>query len=90
MCARGEEQRQKLRREEESRRSTTVAFQAYGRPLVEVSEFKYLGRLLTYSDGYWPAVVGNMRKARKRWAQMSRILGREGSGPGLPGFFTRR
>ena len=28
---------------------------------------------------YWPTVVGNLRKAQKRWGRMSRILGQEGS-----------
>ena len=46
-----------------------------------VSEFNYLGRVLTASDDDWPAVVGNLRKARKRWAVMLRILGQEGSYP---------
>ena len=50
-------------------------FRAYGRPLEAVSEFKYLGRLLTASDYDWPEVVGNLRKAQMWWLRMSRILG---------------
>ena len=53
-------------------------FQTYRRPLVSVTEFKYLGRVLIASDYDWTAVVGNLRKARKWWAHMSRILGQEG------------
>ena len=30
------------------------------------------------SDDDWPAVVGNQRKARNKWARLSIILGREG------------
>ena len=47
MCARGEDKKQKRQREEETHRSTEVAFQAYGRPLMVVLDFKYLGRVLT-------------------------------------------
>ena len=41
-----------------------VDFQAYGRPLDLVPEFKYLGRMLTASDNNWTVVVVNLRKAR--------------------------
>ena len=58
-----------------------VDFQAYGRPLVVVSKFKYIRRVLTASDDDLPAVVGSLRKARRRWARMSRILGWEGADP---------
>lgn len=37
----------KRRREEEARRITTLAFQAYGIPLVAGAESKYLGKLMT-------------------------------------------
>ena len=43
-----------------------------------VLDFKYLGRVITALDDNWLAVVGNLRKARKWWAHMSRILGQEG------------
>ena len=81
MCARGEERIPKRRKEEEARRSTAVEFQAYGIPLEAVLEFKYLGRVLTDSDEKCPFVVVNLRKARRRWARMSRILRREGADP---------
>ena len=77
----GEEWKRKWRREEEAQRSTGVDFQVYGRLLVAVLEFKYLGRFLTASYDNMPVVVGNLRKARKRWYRMSRILGREVSDP---------
>ena len=43
------------------------AFKAYDRPLVKVTSFKYLGRILTASDDDWAAVVGNILKVRKSW-----------------------
>ena len=46
-----------------------------------VSEFRYLGRLLTATDDDWPAVAGNIKKARRSWGRMARVLGREGAEP---------
>ena len=44
-----------------------------------VSEFRYLGRLLTATDDDWPGVAGNIRKARVIWGRLARVLGREGA-----------
>ena len=44
-----------------------------------MTEFRYLGRILTKSDNDWPAVAGNLRKARVTWGRLARILGREGA-----------
>ena len=38
---------------------------------------------------YWPAVVGNLRKTWKSWAQISRILGCEEAGPRITGIFFK-
>ena len=46
-----------------------------------MTEFKYLGRILTATDNDWPSVVGNLRKARRSWGRLSRVLGREGADP---------
>ena len=44
-----------------------------------VSEFRYLGRLLTATDDDWPSVAGNIRKARVSWGRLVWVLGREGA-----------
>ena len=54
------------------------AFHAYGKPMEAVSEFCYLGRLLTAMDDDWPAVAGNIRKAWVRWGRLARVLRQEG------------
>ena len=64
--------------EEEAQLSTVVVFEAYDGPLEMVIEFKYLGRILTELEDDWPAVVKNLLKVRKRWEQLSQILGWEG------------
>ena len=45
------------------------------------TDFKYLGRILTASDNYWPAVVANMWKSQKQWTRLSWIIGWERSDP---------
>ena len=44
-----------------------------------VKKFRYLGQLLTATDDDWPAVVGNIRKARRSWVRLDEVLGREGA-----------
>ena len=34
---------------------------------------------MTAGDDDWPAVAGNLKKARRSWGRLSRILGREGA-----------
>ena len=46
-----------------------------------VAEFQYLGRVLTATDDDWPAVAGNIRKARVSWGRLARVLGQEGADP---------
>ena len=55
------------------------AFHAYGTKMRAVTEFKYLWRVLTNTDDGWPAVAGNIRKARASWGRLASILGREGA-----------
>ena len=42
----------------------------------DVIALKYLGRVIMARDNDWPAVAGNLQKARKSWLRMSRILSR--------------
>ena len=67
--------------EAETRESIERAFEAYGAPIKNVTEFKYLGRVLTVGENYWPAVVVNLGKARRSWVWLSWVLGREGADP---------
>ena len=56
-------------------------FQAYGQPIGMVISLKYLGQVLIAGEDNWPSVIGNLKKARKSWAWLTRILGRKGSNP---------
>ena len=57
------------------------AFHADRIQMRAVTEFKYLGRVLTNTDDDWPAVAGNIRKARANRGRLARILGWEGADP---------
>ena len=63
------------------------AFHTYGEPLENVMAFRYLGRVMTAGDDDWPAVIGNLQKARKSWGRLSRILSWEGADPKVSGHF---
>ena len=69
------------------RESTVRVFQAYGRPLNLVTSFNYLSRIIKALVHAWLELVGNLRKVRNSWVQLSRILGREGENPRVSGMF---
>ena len=66
-----------------------TVLQAYGYPLSTVSSFQYLGRLLKVENYKWEAVILNLSKARKWWAQMLWILGQEVANTWLSGLFYK-
>ena len=53
--------------------------EVYGEQLHTVSWFKYLGRILTERGDNWPAVAGNLVKARESWGRLQGIISREGA-----------
>ena len=79
LCRSGEERKIRRMAETELRESTEMAFEAYGKQLEVVHSFKYLGRIMTVGYDDWPAVAGNLMKARKSWGQLKRILSMEGA-----------
>ena len=58
-------------------------------PLMSVSFFKYPGRILPASEEKWPMVVSKLRKARKKWERLSRVMGQEGVDARAMGIFYR-
>ena len=80
-CAKGAERKRRRLSETETRENLDRAFHAYGQPMEAVSEFRYLGRLLTETDDDWLVVAGNIKKARRSWGRLDRVLGREGEDP---------
>ena len=66
-----------------------MAFEVYGEHLQAVPSFKYLGIILTEGDDDWPAVTGNLGKARKSWGRLQWILSREGATKRVLGNFFK-
>ena len=64
-----------------------MVLKAHNDDLGAVSVFKYYGRLLSYNDDDWPAVSSNLRKARAKWARLSKVLSSEGVSGRLAGRF---
>ena len=88
-CDKGAERKRRWLEEEKMQESEENAFQAYGRPLVMFTLFKYLGRVLMAVDENWLAAVGNLRKKWKSWTWMAKILVREVAIPRVSGMFFK-
>ena len=79
LCRWGVERKWRCLSEEEAREGTEMALTAYRFPLSQATSFKYLGRVLATEDYDWPEVVRNLRRARQKWACLTRVLRREGA-----------
>ena len=64
-------------------------FTAYGDELDRVEVFKYLLRLLSHDDNDVQAARGNLKKAKKCWARLSRVLRSENASPRVSGMFYK-
>jgi hypothetical protein len=71
------------------RQANEVVITALGEPLNKVDLFDYLGRPLASDNGDWPAVFKNLKKAKKKWAWLSRPLVRAGADPKTVGQFYK-
>ena len=74
MCRGGADKKRRRRAEAEVRDSAEMAFEVYREQIKTFLRFKYLGRILTERDDDWPAVAGNLAKARKSWRRFQEIL----------------
>ena len=89
MCRSRADRKQRRLAKAEVRDSTEMAFEVYGQHIQSVPRFKYLGRVLTEGDDDWPAVAGNLRKARKSWGRLHEIRIREGATKRVSGKFFK-
>jgi Reverse transcriptase (RNA-dependent DNA polymerase) len=60
-------------KENEQMAESTV-FTVKGNPIERVSEFKYLGRMITETDDDWCAVNRNLKHAQATWARVRKLL----------------
>ena len=61
-CLKGAESKRRRLAEAETQENSERVFEAYGAPIESVTEFKYLGIILTATDDDCPAVVGTSGK----------------------------
>ena len=52
-----------------------------------VTQFKYLGRIMSYDDNDTPAVRRNIKRARRVWGQFRKLLEKEDVPPRVAVFF---
>ena len=57
----------------------TVGFKVYGKDLEQVKDFRYLGRTINNNDDDTDCIHTQIKKARKQWNSLSKILKNEGS-----------
>ena len=75
-----------LREEEASR---TKSFTVGGTEIKRVTEFKYLGRIVSEDDNDSLAIEANLKKARAKWAMFKRLLTREHASRRVMGYFYK-
>ena len=80
-CAKGVEREQRRLFETDTRENLERAFHAYEQLMEAVSEFWYLGRLLTATDDDLLEVAGNIKKVRRSWGRLAWVFGREVADP---------
>ena len=73
-CSKEAERKRRRLAAEEARAVTERDFVEYGRLITNMIAFKYLGHTLTATDGDCLAAVSNLRKERKKWLRISRII----------------
>jgi hypothetical protein len=87
LCQEGWDKKVQHEAAETARVALTQSFTAYGDKLERVEVFKYPGRLLAYDDHGTQAMQGNLKKVRKSWGRVSRILRAENASPKVCGVF---
>jgi hypothetical protein len=58
-------------------------------PIETVTDFQYLGRVITSRDNDWMAARWNLQKAKQRWMNISRVLAHESASPRISALFYK-
>ena len=65
----------------DSAKALEAKFFAYGVEVERLEVFKHLGRLIAYDNDDTHTVRGNLKKARRVWARISRVSRAENASP---------
>ncbi len=89
LCQRGWERRCQHAAATRSQHTLNHVFTCNGDELARVEVFKYLGWLIAYNDADTQAMRSNLRKARRCWAWILRVLRAENATPWMSGMFYK-
>ena len=78
-CQRGKRRRKNETLQDQQHAAKKQDFFVNGQKLEKVSEFKYLGRILTDNDDDTRAIDHQIKRARQQWNCIAKILKREGT-----------
>ena len=78
-CAKAQERRKNEALQNKQARAEEVSFKVYGEELERVEEFKYLGRILKQNDDNTECIKMQIKRARKQWNALAKILKQEGA-----------
>jgi hypothetical protein len=70
-------------------RASRRIFQVLQQPIETVTNFNYLGHIVTSQDNDWAAARRNLQKSRQRWTMISGILTRETASPRILALFYK-
>jgi hypothetical protein len=88
-CNVGAERKRKRLQDITNIQARNTAFLVGETELEAVDSFRYLGRLIVADNSDWLAVTYNLKKARSRWAQVSRVLTKQHINPRTAGYFYK-
>ena len=87
MSRRGADQKSHRIDANNDRVSSGMELKARDQILEKVDEFKYPGRMMSFDDSDWPAVVRSLLRARRKWGRFYHLLGQDESDTRNPGRF---
>jgi hypothetical protein len=88
-CQLGADRKRKRAQDIANFQATNTSFSVNNSELEAVDSFQYLGRPIVADSSDWLAVNYNLKKARGRWAQVSRVLTKQQISPRTAGFFYK-
>ena len=78
-CKKGQQRRTNENLERKQKSAEDMDITVYGKKLERVTEFKYLGRILSQNDDDSKCIEQQLKRARARWNNVAQILKREGA-----------
>jgi Reverse transcriptase (RNA-dependent DNA polymerase) len=89
LCRKGMRRRANRAAERAAFEACGVTFTLNNELLEKVDTFRYLGRLLSYTNSDWPTIYHNLKKAQQWWGMVARVLVRDGASPAAMGMFYK-